>query len=108
MSEQINTFNSLFFLQPIDQQYSKKDITNVDSMIDLLNISTDSETDDVVTRKPILMKDLLKTNIMYKIKLTNHLKTEWKLNMYIHRLKNYRKYSIIVNRMNFPGSLRML
>ncbi len=100
MSTQINTFNSLFFLQPIDQQYSKKENINVESMLDLLNISTDSETDSVVTHKPIFMKDLLINKAIYKIKITNYLKSDWKQYMYIHNMKCYKKCSIVLNRIN--------
>ena len=99
MSKQINTFNSVFFLQPIDQLYSKKDSIYVDSMIESLNISTDSETEDVIPFKPILMKHLLKNEIARKIKLTNYLKNDWKKSMYIHRLKSYRKFSIVVSNL---------
>ncbi len=107
MSTQINTFNSLFFLQPIDQQYSKKENMNVESMLDLLNISTDSETDSVVTTKPIFMKDLLINRPIYKIKITNYLKYDWKQHMYIHKLKSYKKCSIVLNKIN-STTVRML
>ena len=99
MSKQINTFNSAFFLQPIDQQYSKKESINTDNMIDLLNISTDSESDDVV-HKAILMKYLLKDETLCKFKLSNYLKIESRERLYIHRLKTYKKYSILVSKIH--------
>jgi hypothetical protein len=108
MSKQINIYNSLFFLQPIDQLYSKKENIHIDGILDLLNISTDSETEDVIAHKPILMKDLLKHNTLFKIKMTNYLKTEWKVNLQIHRLGNYRKYCILTRRINSSKSLRRI